>query len=809
MLRRWGSEENKKLADKAFDLFKGSQAWRAIPLFQQGYHDAIRHRNPAIAWWFLNTSAGAHFKAEEYRQALDEYLAARDMAVQAGLDAERALTLANLSSLYLHVFDTASALSAAEEANQHLGRGTNVAVRSQVLVQLGRVLMLRGASDKAEKYFKEAIESVARSHDQQSISAESSALDQMGWEMLQAGRLQRARTSLLRAFELRRGRKDPALFVTEYKLAVLNLVTGDLTRARQLIDSSFRGSDPDPVQIPLHQFYFTRAQILHGQGDLEGALHDYIRATDAAEEWRGRGLFADSFRIRTDALLDDIFSGAVDCAIELYRKTGRERYAVLSWELNERIRAASLHDVLTEGRRWTEHVPVEYWALLDRLRALDAEQLGPGSASRATLQQAARLRMHLAEMEAHAKSAVTVSDSLPPKAANSTPPKRCKECIVSPEKSRPRISLTHFKHVLGNSRTLISFHLGARYSYRWIVSGRTFEVTVLPDKRALSEQIDRLRALWAQSSAEAAPYSQRLFELLFSGLKRSAHNRWYISPDAALFKLPMGALVCGRLKGTPVYLIERQTVELVPGAWAIGSEPQGLHKGGFLGIGDGVYNSADPRFRSQADTQAPAQARAKAPVQLPRLLSSQREIEECALLTGRPLRILTGIRANRQEIVTALADRPQVIHIAAHYLTGGPAGGVAIALGLRPSANGARLDILTPEDIAHLRAPGSVVVLSGCSSLEGEVVPAAGLLGLARAWIAAGARAVVATQWPTPDDTGQLFVRFYGYLRESARGDTMVPAEALRRAQIDMIRSHSWRSEPRYWAAYQVIGRSN
>jgi hypothetical protein len=60
------------------------------------------------------------------------------------------------------------------------------------------------------------------------------------------------------------------------------------------------------------------------------------------------------------------------------------------------------------------------------------------------------------------------------------------------------------------------------------------------------------------------------------------------------------------------------------------------------------------------------------------------------------------------------------------------------------------LQLLSPLEIARFKFNAGVVVLSGCSSGRADVLPAAGLMGLTRAWLAGGARAVVASHWPTP-----------------------------------------------------------
>jgi CHAT domain-containing protein len=151
-----------------------------------------------------------------------------------------------------------------------------------------------------------------------------------------------------------------------------------------------------------------------------------------------------------------------------------------------------------------------------------------------------------------------------------------------------------------------------------------------------------------------------------------------------------------------------------------------------------------------------------------------------------------------------------VIHIAAHFLPGDDEERTVIALSLHRGGGRSVLDVLTPADIATLHVEGSLVVLSGCSSGAGRVQAGAGLLGLARAWLTAGARAVVSSAWPVPDDSGELFQDFYRRLRAAAdSGDTLAPAEALQRAQVDMLHSGAWRSSTSYWAAYGLLGRSN
>jgi CHAT domain-containing protein len=90
------------------------------------------------------------------------------------------------------------------------------------------------------------------------------------------------------------------------------------------------------------------------------------------------------------------------------------------------------------------------------------------------------------------------------------------------------------------------------------------------------------------------------------------------------------------------------------------------------------------------------------------------------------------------------------------------------------------------------------VTLSGCeTALGGE-----GLMGLTRAFLYAGARSVLASLWGVSDfSTPELMDRFYRHLAAGAAKD-----EALRAAQVEMIRAGGRRAQPDNWAAFELFG---
>lgn len=106
--------------------------------------------------------------------------------------------------------------------------------------------------------------------------------------------------------------------------------------------------------------------------------------------------------------------------------------------------------------------------------------------------------------------------------------------------------------------------------------------------------------------------------------------------------------------------------------------------------------------------------------------------------------------------------------------------------------------LLTTTEILQMNLQASLVVLSACDTGWGRIT-GDGVIGLSRAFVAAGASSLVVSLWSVPDaPTAELMTEFY---RQLKLGQTK--AQALRQAMLMTMAIHE---NPMAWAAFTLVG---
>jgi CHAT domain-containing protein len=233
---------------------------------------------------------------------------------------------------------------------------------------------------------------------------------------------------------------------------------------------------------------------------------------------------------------------------------------------------------------------------------------------------------------------------------------------------------------------------------------------------------------------------------------------------------------------------------IVGAAW-IGSTRTPVVSASFVGAGDAIYNSADPRWKGPRPSNTTGFAR---------LLNTGHEVKATARgWTPDPApTLLLGNEFNRDSLDRVLQTPSGVVHIASHVVQHEKyVNEVMIGLGLDRDGTP---DFLTPSDVAIKSLRVGLVTLNGCASGTGAELPGAGLVGMTRAWLVAGATAVAANYWPVPDDRGELFVHMYGDIASQTKPaiTAVKAARALRTAQVAAWRAAGQQQgKPKRWAA--------
>jgi CHAT domain-containing protein len=341
-----------------------------------------------------------------------------------------------------------------------------------------------------------------------------------------------------------------------------------------------------------------------------------------------------------------------------------------------------------------------------------------------------------------------------------------------------------------------------------LLPGQEAKLVALGDAKAIDDAI----AAWRKhiDSGEASLAPAKLRELVWAKIAKELPletKRVYLCPDGDLARLPFAALP-GARQGT--ILLEDHYVAVVPsGQWLLEQllYPPKLSDAPdrVLAIGDVVYGKRGDLSKTEYNA----------------LPGTAREMKRVLEAFGQgPSDGLAG------EAATAAAVRQQLTTVRyAHFATHGyfdekslsaererlkkyletwsfraddnerpgpalrnPAGyvGLVLAGANDPAKAGPDGGILTGLNVVDLPLEKlRLCVLSACETGLGELTEAEGVLGLQRAFHAAGCPNVVGSLWKVDDEaTAALMTQFYHELRKNKRS----PLVALCEAQLTLYR---------------------
>jgi CHAT domain-containing protein len=795
--------ECRRLGLRGVEQMRLMQYQAAASSFERAIAAAARERDDLRIAKFHNNLGAAQMAQFQYSKALASFVAARDAAHALGNREVEGGSWLNLASLY-------TAMGAGAAADYALGEALRLMPPASPYIpklksQQVRLALRLGDTQRALGEWADALQAAQDGGDRQS---ERDLWDALAMIEMLRGNLDAAERAIANEFRvvvLNKLNNRDFLFSRVGRLRLAQGRASDAVEWYNRARAEQRAAASPAIPWVLAQ---ERAAALVAAGRRSEGLEAYREAWQLAFEWRQDVLPAQSADLAADvslASLSEEFASLLMAAPATRDGAASAREA---WAAVEQGRAAGLRRRSLRRSSTLRGLNADYIQLLSKLR----QAVVAGSA-----EERDAIEARLTEMEARAGAGN--ADETAAAAAE------------------PETMMRRVQAALAPDEALITFLVTEPRSWVWSLTRERLDWAALPGRSELRRVIQAFRQSILDDRSEAAGLGHSLFRVLFGGLPAGAlaRSRWSLSQDDVLFECPLAALRDAQAPGGP-YLAETKVLRSVPSAlWLLhGASRPNSRK--LLAVGDAIHNGADPRLRLERPSYAPLSFRVIPwptgtraqldTLELPSLPGSREEVRAVSGLwreAGLPASVLTGAAASERAVESAFQNEPAVIHFATHVVPA-PAGRDSFLVRLRAGehARAGAISATAPGDplltlsinssgyregidaeiLAGCSTPGALVVLNGCSTARGRVLPGAGLSGFTDAWLAAGARSVIASLWPVGDDGEAFFTVFY---RAVLNG--RAPADSLRDAQTAMIRSAGWRSQPRYWSAYLSVGK--
>ncbi len=371
--------------------------------------------------------------------------------------------------------------------------------------------------------------------------------------------------------------------------------------------------------------------------------------------------------------------------------------------------------------------------------------------------------------------------------------------------------LTEIQTLLAPDEALLSYQLwdgegdrkaALEIGRSWLVLVTTdqAEAIALPARRDLRGRVEILEGFMTPPDSSDGPFSIKASVRLYDDLLKEAFDRLppgtrklVIIPDDTLFRCPFAGL---RASETALPVGSLFQLSIVPSAavWAH------LRTHGTTGPEtSAALILANPTIGDKAQEEFTLRAAApwREGLRLAPLSHAEDEARSLERISGRGTVVLSGADASEAALKNTPLEGFRIIDLVTHAVVDEKQPERSAIL-LAPGSE-QEDGFLQVREIPDLRLDGQLVILSSCRSSSGHILGGEGAQSLARAFLEAGAGAVLASLWPLEDaEAATLFSDLY---RQLGRGVSV--AEALRRAQASA--AETGRSSAS-WAGLTILG---
>ncbi|MBS1789354.1 MAG: CHAT domain-containing protein [Acidobacteria bacterium] len=796
----------------------------------------------------LNSLGAVNFDLGEMQKALDYYNQSLPLRRAAKDKPGEAITLNNIG----RAFDV---LGAQREAITNYEQALQIAKEANARNTEAQTLNYMGLAHWSAQEYPQAIQRLEQalviSREAKNPALESAVLNNLGLVYNATGEWKKAIESLNQSLPLTQqtGNVQYQAYVLNNqgfaheglgeKEEALKAHTQALELARKVRDTQREA-----------KIRYGIARIESSRNRLKQAREQIEKTVKIAESARSK-LASPELRADYRASVQRYYDLYIDVLMRMGKRVPKSGLIGEALQVSERARARSLIELLAESNADIRQGVDP--ALVDRERELQelinektTEQIRL-LGSRARAEQVAELGKEIEQLNAELRTTQAEIRSRSPRYAALTQP----QSLTLPEIQ---------KQTLNPWSLLLEYSLGEERSYLWVVGQNSIRSFTLP-KRSIIEAAakrfydaatarnqfipresnqQKLNRI-ADADAEIPKAAAALSRLILSPAAPLLGNkRLIVVADGALQYIPFAALPVNPQSNSR--LISRHEIVSLPSATtltALRSESAHQAKAAktVAVIADPVFEAKDERVKivpiKAAENQAaniPEKKGDKSAatvesepsrillyktakdsgatdqeLRIPRLPNTRKEAETILSLTKADAgKSVFDFAANRAAATSDDLGQYRILHFATHGFLNSlnpELSGLVMSL-VNEQGKPQNGYLLAPE-IYNLKLPATeLVVLSACQTGLGKEIRGEGIVGLTRGFMYAGAPRVAVSLWSVNDrSTADLMKHFY----EAMLAKGQRPAEALRSAQLELLKQKQWQS-PYYWAAFELQG---
>jgi CHAT domain-containing protein len=309
----------------------------------------------------------------------------------------------------------------------------------------------------------------------------------------------------------------------------------------------------------------------------------------------------------------------------------------------------------------------------------------------------------------------------------------------------------------------------------------------------LRRKVNEFHSALAERQPGYASLGRELYRLLIEPAATELQNvsTLCIIPDEFLWSLPFQALTTSGGK----YLIQEYSLFYAP-SLSVSSEmalrrQQQSSKQSLIAFGNPVIESSEVLKQH-----------------LGPIPETEAEVAAVARATRTQMKkVLVGRQAD-EKTFKARARQYATIHLATHGVLDNRSPLNSYLLLTKTDGDWENDGLLQAREIIEMHLDADLAVLSACETGNGRISPGEGVIGMSWAFLVAGARSVVVSQWRVNSgSTSKLMKNFYRALAGPNYPNSRDKSNALREASLRLLKDRRY-GHPFYWAGFVLVSNN-